>query len=488
MSNSNNNKVTDLLKSYIGRLSNNISESSILDSSEQHWLETKKFITDSMPLTDSYGNKLTATGNYDKVDYYDRYSFTNSTLNYPLWLALYNDSWVFKRAIDKPAQDMVRAGITLNTDKDVSHVYLLLKKYRDAHIELIQWGRLFGGSIAVMMFDNLKDEDYKNPMSKTKVKEAKTMKLYVTDRWYGCSIYGNETVDNMTSTDFGKPKYYEIQFTDGKQLIVHHDYILRFENRNAPKLVKCGQLQGWGYAEGSHIFNELMRDDKLKTSIQSLINKSLIEVIKMSGMRGVFMGADKDNEAQLTKRLEMVNWGRTYNSLTFLDKDDDYSMNTFSGLGGLSDLLQQNMWCIASALEMQGILFGDLKSGFANDTEALERYDETIQNLNESYDRPVLTKLLSVLYIMEGIDDKVDFTYNSLLMKKQDETRMEGIDKFINTLSKLLGDGVITAQQYAKSLVDYTNKGIVNFNITDDDIKKLDDNIKNEMENIDLNV
>ena len=73
MSNSNNNKVTDLLKSYIGRLSNNISESSILDSSEQHWLETKKFITDSMPLTDSYGNKLTATGNYDKVDYYDIY-------------------------------------------------------------------------------------------------------------------------------------------------------------------------------------------------------------------------------------------------------------------------------------------------------------------------------------------------------------------------------------------------------------------------------
>ena len=81
--------------------------------------------------------------------------------------------------------------------------------------------------------------------------------------------------------------------------------MLRYENRTAPQLIKCGQLQGWGYAEGSHILNELSRDDQLKSAITSLVNKSLIEVVKMSGMRGVFMGADKGNEEQLTKRLEI---------------------------------------------------------------------------------------------------------------------------------------------------------------------------------------
>jgi len=81
----------------------------------------------------------------------------------------------------------------------------------------------------------------------------------------------------------------------------------------------------------------------LKADITSLINKSLIEVIKMAGMRGVFMGADKENQEQLTKRLEMVNWGRNFNSLTFLDRDDEYQQHDFGGLAGLADLLENNI-------------------------------------------------------------------------------------------------------------------------------------------------
>lgn len=61
----------------------------------------------------------------------------------------------------------------------------------------------------------------------------------------------------------------------------------------------------------------------------------------------------------------MVNWGRNFNSLTFLDKDDEYQQNTYSGLAGLSDLLEKNMWLISAALEMQGVLYGDLKQGFS---------------------------------------------------------------------------------------------------------------------------
>lgn len=435
-------------------------------------------------LKDSYGNSLTAIGTEDKVQTFTNYGFSNDTLNWMLWLALYNDSWVFRRAIDKPAQDEVRCGITLLGNSDFSDVYEELKKYYTDLINLLQWGALFGGAVAVMMFDNLKDEDYRNPLREHTIKAAKAMRLYVTDRWYGVSQHGSEMVTDMQSPDFGKPKYYDITLANGSTIVCHYSFVLRYEHRTAPKLIKTGWLQGWGYAEGSHILNEIARDDQFKAAIQSLVNKALIEVIKMSGMRGVFMGADADNEEQLMKRLEMVNWGRTYNSLTFLDKDDEYQEHSFSGLTGLSDLLEQNMWLVSAALDMQGILYGDLKNGFSTDTNAMERYDETINGRCENYYRPVLTKLLKVLYIKCGISEKIDYAFNSLLSKQRDKEKMEAISNYCDMLSKLLADGVITAKIYAKSLQQYLATGVVSLPMTDEEIEELDDKMAEEAEGI----
>lgn len=444
-------------------------------------------VEDSMKrINDSYSNSLLSIGSDDKVQSFTNYGFSNDTLNWMLWLALYNDSWVFKRAIDKPAQDEIRCGITLQGENEkFDNVYRRLKRYRFDLIQLLQWGALFGGSIGVMMFDNFKDADYAKPLNKTKILASSTMRMYVVDRWYGVAP-SSSTVSDMKSIDFGKPKFYDVTFADGHTLRVHHDYILRYEHRVAPKLVKMGMLQGWGYAEGSHILNELTRDDKLKASVQSLVDKSLIEVIKMSGMRGVFMGADSDNEAQLRKRLEMVNWGRNFNSLTFLDKDDEYQQNTYSGLGGLSDLLEKNMWLISAALEMQGVLYGDLKQGFSNDTEALERYDETINSRCESYVRPVYDKLLRIFFILEGIDEKVEYEFNSLLVNKQDKERMEGMKNYSDLLSQMLGDGVITPKLYAKSMQQFVTKNIIDFGLTDEEIEKIDESVALENEDIDL--
>lgn len=473
-------KNTDVLKLIIDATQNKNNVVSLSDSLNDTAKKLSDVAKSSVTLNDHYGNPVLSIGSDDKIANFTNYNFSNDTLNYLLWLSLYNDSWVFKRAIDKPAQDEIKCGITLQGNIQKDKVYTLLKKYRFDLIQLVQWGALFGGSIAVMMFDNISDEDYAKPMNAELIKKSKVMRMYVTDRWFGCAPTYDVTVTDMQSIDYGKPKFYNVTFANGKAMKIHVDYIIRYEHRTAPKLVKTGQLQGWGYAEGSHIINELMRDDKLKASVQSLVDKSLIEVIKMAGMRGVFLGADSENNEQLKQRLEMVNWARNYNSLTFLDKDDEYEMKGFSGLAGLSDLLQQNMWQISAALEMTGVLFGDLKQGFSTDSDALKRYSETIHERCESYLRPVYDKLLKVLFILCDINEHIEYDFNSLIKEEEDAQRTDSINKFIDTLSKLLNDGIITAKQYAKSLRTFTSKGIVDFNLTDKDIEKLDDEIQNE--------
>ena len=450
----------------------------------------EKTIASSSVVVDHYGNPLTATGNEDKVKQFANYGFSNDTLNYSLWTSLYNDSWVFRRAIDKPAQDTVKLGILLNL-KDAekkTKVEKQLRKQKSKLTQLFKWGYLYGGSVAIMMFDGFVDEDYAEPISKNiaKVKASKVMRLYVTDRWYGVSCDMNNTVTDMENIDYGKPKVYRITFPNGSNLTVHHDYIIRYEHRDAPPLIKNGQLMGWGYAEGAHLLNELARDDELKSAITSLINKSLIEVIKMDGMRGLFQGADEESENQLKARLEMVNWARSFNSLTFLDSQDEYQMNNFSGLGGLSDLMEKNMWLISAALEQQGVLYGDLTQGFSHDSEALERYDDVIQTRADDFARPSYEKLIKTLYLWFDINEPVDFEFGSLLTDLKNTKKNEALDKHIKRLQDLLGDGIISLTQYGQSLKHFQDTGEVDFFITDTSLKEAEQRAKEEAEGIDL--
>lgn len=423
-------------------------------------------------IKDRYSNELSASGTADRVRSFTNYGFTNDTLNWPLWLALYNDSWVFRRAIDKPSQDIINCGFSLNGDEDYTKIYRAYERYKSDLTQLLMWGALFGGSIAVMLFDKVSDEEMAKPMKKSQIVGAK-MRLYVTDRWYGCSEVNTDTVSNMKDIDFGQPRMYRVTFADGNSLDVHHSYILRYEHRTAPRLVKNGQLQGWGYSEGTHILNELSRDDQLKAAITSLVNKTNIEVIKMKGMRGIFMGADQDNQEQLMKRLEMVNWARTFNSLTFLDKDDDYDMKSFSGMAGLSDLLSVNMKLIGAALEMPGVLFGDLDGGFSADTVAIQRYSIVIKNRADTYFRPVLYKLLKILFIMNEVKGAVSFEFNSLTQIEDNDKIVNAIKNYTSALGDLLSKNLISKYQMALALKDFTQKKVINIQFSKEQLQRM---------------
>ena len=427
-------------------------------------------------IKDSYSNSVLGIGNADHIEQFDEYSFDNSTLNWYFWLALYNESWVFRRAIDKTSQDMIRPLISINGTQDYSKVYKVINNLKPELIDAVKWSKLFGGSIMVLLFKGITLDDMKNPISDyyKRLKNCDVIKSYVTDRWFGCSPSYDDIVSNLSNDDFGKPKYYDVMFADGTQYRIHHSWILRFENRTAPNMIKSGMLQGWGYAEGQHIIHELNRDEKLKASIQSLIDKSLIEIIKMPGMTGVFMGAEDKNDEQLKQRLEMVNWSRNFNSLTFLDKEDDYQQHQFSGLSGLSDIMDLNMKQVAAAVEMPNVLFGDLSNGFTSDDGALERYDDKILNDCDTYLRTPYTKLLKILFKIYSLESKdLSFVFNSSRIEQKNDKKLDDISKLIETCDRMVASGAMTSEQEAKTIREFINTGAVNFQFDDVNEKKI---------------
>ena len=432
---------------------------------------------DEIHTHDDYYNSLLAIGSKDPSHQFDSYSLDNDTLNWMLWTTLYSESWIFRRAIDKPAQDEVSPGICvrgIQNDELADRVYNQYEEHKQDFVELLSWGALYGGSVAVMMFDGIPLEEMDKPIDFRKInRDSKHLiRMYVTDRWYGCAPSYSNVVSNVNNIDFGKPMFYNISFADGRTFNIHHSYILRYEHRMAPKFIKNGQLSGWGYAEGAHILNELMRDDKLKASIQSLIDKSCIEIIKMQGMRGIFMGGDPNNNKQLQKRLDMVNWARNFNSLTFLDKDDDYQMNGFQGLNGLAQLLEQNMWLVSAALEMQGVLYGHLNNGFSGDEDAMQRYDQVLQSRKDAYVRPVIAKFLKVLYRVFGIEADVRFFFRSLIPEIQVKNKVDSISAFAGLMDTMMRSEYLTKENAAEAMKRFVEHGDIDFRIGKKEVLK----------------
>lgn len=184
------------------------------------------------------------------------------------------------------------------------------------------------------------------------------------------------------------------------------------------------------------------------------------------------MGSDQDNERQLTQRLEMVNWGRNFNSLTFLDKDDEYQQNEFSGLSGLSDLMDKNMETISAALDMTGVLFGDMSGGFSPDNFALVRYDTTIRNRAESYFRPILEKLLKVLKVKNDIEAEIEFEFDTMIQVKEDS--LDKMSKVVSIFSSMISDGYMSAGNAAREIIKISKEIGFGESITEDSLKEID--------------
>ena len=77
---------------------------------------------------------------------------------------MFRGSWIVRCAVKTMADDMTRAGIEIqSTDKPddikkIQNEFLRLGVHTKVN-ENIKWGRLYGGSIAVMMIEGQKFED-----------------------------------------------------------------------------------------------------------------------------------------------------------------------------------------------------------------------------------------------------------------------------------------------------------------------------------------
>lgn len=474
------------LKDYVVKQINDDKENAkkLFDKDKFTPKDKKKYKT----IRDAYSNPMTLSGADNPLESFASFNYNNLTLNWWLSISMYDNSGIFKIAVDTLAQDLIKAGVTPNLDHVIKkkHAQKLFNTTKPSLISAMKNTQLFGGAIGVIMFDTI--TDYSKAPDISQIKKAKKVIVKVFDRWQ-LNVDKNKVKD-ILSEDYGLPVSYTVLSTEDDKLTnVHHAYVMRFILREAPKIIK-DIFQGYGYSQISHIYTELMKDQQLKHNIVALTNKALLEVVQMSGMKGLFSAlADPESQAEIEARLEMVNRYRNNNSLIFLDKEDQYNQFTFGGLSGLADLMEVNKDDLCAILEMSKLLlFGDTKGGLSGnaDSEYLW-YQGKINGKQEEYLRHPLSKLVRYICIMSGADEDeistLDWTFNTIIPEKP-EQRSERFKSFTASLKELKEMGVYDEEDVKQEVIAHADEygvGIAPYKLkTIYDLKEQENKAKEE--------
>ncbi len=339
--------------------------------------------------------------------------------------AMYESDGLTTRIVDIVAEDMVRAGWTINGDEDGD----LAKKCKDLHLsqkltQALKWVRLFGGSLIVLDIQDGLPWDQPYDWKKGRAAPVRALKVYSAARVIVAqSDYSSDTA----STWFEEVERFTIKRLYGPTFQVHASRCIVLKGRPIPD---TNELAGYDLDHrywGSSVLQ----------SIQDA-TKNFGSFISAIGHLGQEMTIGKYTISNLEDLVAMNDWKSIRNRMRIIDESkssiravllgptEKYERDSLT-FTGIPDVLDRLM-CVVSAYS-DGIpvsrLFGKSASGLnANgDGDARDYYD-MVGSKQTSYLEAPLLQLLQCINSGEGgiVDvDELGVTFRPIWTPSQSE-------------------------------------------------------------------
>ena len=313
---------------------------------------------------------------------------------------MYRRSWLAKRIIDMPSEDMTRSWYTLPPGLPPEALDALnrLEAHHSIRREItdaIRWARLYGGSCALMVLRGQEDR-LSEPLEMEAIVPGDFQGLLVRDRFSGLEP-SLEMESDLDDPDFGYPRWYDFDTEELCRLRVHHSRILRFTGRDLPRREELME-NGWGASELEHILEELEKRTATSRNIARLVFQANVTTLKISDFGEVLAMGTERQKRQVLASVAEQNRLRDSFGLQLLSAGDSYENHPYA-FAGLSQVYEAFMMDMAGAAGIPATrLFGRSPQGMNATGEAdLEHYYELIDQMRERHLRPALEKLLPVM-------------------------------------------------------------------------------------------
>lgn len=411
------------------------------------------------------------------------YSLQRMSRDFTTLNALYRESWIVRRIIDVIPADMLKNWITITSglDPDVEkRLSLTLRRTQliDKLKRGMQWGRLYGGALGVMLVKH-QGYDLSQPLQLDWIMPGDFAGLLIFDRWNGVNP-SSELIEDISDPDYGFPKYYTV--TDpagGGSVKIHHSRVVRFIGNTLPFWEEIAEMQ-WGASVVESIFDELRKRDNVSWNIAQLTFMANIRVLKMQDLGQLLAATDNESQAELLRTLEAQNMLLNNMGMQVMDAADGLETHQYT-FGGLSDCYQQFIMDISGAAEIPVTrLFGRSPSGLnATGESDLQNYYDMIAEKQESYLRPILNKVLPpfIISTLGSLPDDFDFEFDPVA-EPTDKERADLAKCGTDNVVAAYNAGLISQRTALKELKQQSERTGVWTNITDEDIERASDSVE----------
>lgn len=380
---------------------------------------------------------------------------------------MYRSSWLAKKIVNIPAEDMTRAWRQVMFDDETQEdsqfaVEELERKLciRPKVTNALKWGRLYGGSALILGVGDPKN--YDKPLDPASVKKGELKFVQVLDRWM--CVPGGVLNWDLSSSNFGLPDYYTIATQNGPR--IHHSRVIRFIGQQLP-LQESMQQAGWGDSDLQAAYDTLLGRDTITAAIATMMFEANVDVIKAQGLGDLL--STKEGSDQVTKRFQLSAMMKSFNRLLLLDENETYDKrsNSFSGLDAIMREFRSEAAgaCDIPVSRLFGLSAGGLNA--TGDNEVRNYYD-MVAAKQEHELRHALERLDEVMVrsALGAMPDDYRFTFNKLW--QMDETESATVKKTQAETDKIYFDmGVLNEGSIARELKErgtYTT-------MTEDDVE-----------------
>lgn len=411
------------------------------------------------------------------------YSLQRMSRDFNTLNALYRESWIVRRIIDVIPADMLKNWITITSglDPDVEkRLSLTLRRTQliDKLKRGMQWGRLYGGALGVMLVKH-QGYDLSQPLQLDWIMPGDFEGLLIFDRWNGINP-SSELIEDVGDPDYGYPKYYTV--TDpagGGSVKIHYSRVVRFTGNTLPFWEEIAEMQ-WGASVIESIFDELRKRDNVSWNIAQLTFMANIRVLKMQDLGQLLAATDNESQAELLRTLEAQNMLLNNMGMQVMDAADGLETHQYT-FGGLADCYQQFIMDISGAAEIPVTrLFGRSPSGLnATGESDLQNYYDMIAEKQESYLRPILNKVLPpfIISTLGSLPDDFDFEFDPVA-EPSDKERADLAKCGTDNVVAAYNAGLISQRTALKELKQQSERTGVWTNITDEDIERASDTVE----------
>lgn len=411
-----------------------------------------------------------------------QYTLQRLTRDFNMLNALYRENWIIRRIIDTIPSDMLKNGFTITTELGPEPLKRFDRELRTTQLieklrKGLKWGRLYGGALGVMLIQGQGD-DLSEPLDLELIMPGDFVGLMILDRWNGVSP-SSELVDDIADPEYGLPKYYNVTDpVDGTMVSVHHSRCVRFVGNDLPYWEELSEVM-WGASVVESVFDELKKRDNVSWNIAQLTFMANMRILKMNDLGQLLASTDSTSQQELYRTIQAQNVLMNNMGLMVMDAADSIESHQYT-FGGLAECYQQFIMDIAGAAEIPVTrLFGRSPAGLnATGESDLQNYYEMIAEKQETYLRPIFSKLLPVICmsVFGAVPDDLDFEFDPVA-EPSDEQRADLAKTGTDIVVSAVGAGLVSPRTGLKELKQQSERTNVWTNITDEDIEKASDEI-----------